>query len=45
MKSIAAIHYRGFANLETSAPSGSVPDDMRRNLKAVQRFMDQARIA
>lgn len=45
MKSIAAIDYRGFANLETSTPSGSVPDDMRRNLKAVRQFMDKARVA
>jgi L-ribulose-5-phosphate 3-epimerase len=42
MKAIAAIHYTGFANLETSCPSGSVEADMRRNLQAVKRFQDQA---
>jgi sugar phosphate isomerase/epimerase len=42
MKAIASINYRGFANLETSCPSGSVEADMRRNLHAVQEFMKQA---
>jgi sugar phosphate isomerase/epimerase len=42
MKAIAAIKYSGFANLETSCPSGSVEADMRRNLHAVEEFMKQA---
>lgn len=41
MKAIADIKYSGFANLETSSPSGSVEADMRRNLHAVQAFMKQ----
>jgi sugar phosphate isomerase/epimerase len=45
MKSIAAIGYTGFANLETSSPPGSVEADMRPNRRAVQEFMDKARAA
>jgi sugar phosphate isomerase/epimerase len=33
--------YRGFANLETSAPSHSIAGDLRRNLAYVQRTMQQ----
>ena len=43
MKAIADIGYAGFANLETSAPSGSIEDDMRRNLKAVREYWAKAR--
>ena len=43
MQAIVDIGYVGFANLETSTPSGSVEDDMRRNLKAVREFLAQAR--
>jgi sugar phosphate isomerase/epimerase len=42
MKALAAIRYTGFANLETSSPSGSIENDMRRNLAAVRRFMQEA---
>lgn len=45
MKAITDIGYTGFANLETSAPSGSVEDDMRRNLRAVHQYLAQARKA
>ena len=45
MKAITDIGYSGFANLETSAPSGSIEDDMRRNLKAVHQYLAQARKA
>jgi sugar phosphate isomerase/epimerase len=33
--------YRGFANLETSAPSHSIEGDLRRNLAFVKRLMQQ----
>jgi sugar phosphate isomerase/epimerase len=33
--------YRGFANLETSAPSHSIEGDLRRNLAYVKRLMQQ----
>lgn len=39
MKIIAGIGYRGFANLETTAPSGSVEDDMRRNLRYIRGLL------
>jgi sugar phosphate isomerase/epimerase len=45
MKAIEDIHYVGFANLETSNPSGSVEADMRRNLRAVRKFMVEAHSA
>ncbi len=40
---ISDLDYRGFADLETSAPSKSVPDDMRRNLAYVRRLIDGMR--
>jgi L-ribulose-5-phosphate 3-epimerase len=43
MKAITEIGYQGFANLETSSPSGSIEDDMRRNLKAVREYLAKAR--
>ena len=43
MQAITDIGYSAFANLETSAPSGSIEDDMRRNLKAVHQYLAQAR--
>lgn len=45
MKAIQDIRYAGFANLETSNPSGSVEADMRRNLRAVEKFMGEAQSA
>jgi L-ribulose-5-phosphate 3-epimerase len=45
MQAIAAIRYTDFANLETSSPSGSVEADMRRNLHAVQGFMEKVKHA
>ncbi len=41
MRTIAEIGYTGFANLETSSPSGSVEDDMRRNLEFVRRLIEE----
>jgi sugar phosphate isomerase/epimerase len=43
MRAIADIGYQGFANLETPAPSGSLEDDMRRNLAYVRKLMDETR--
>jgi sugar phosphate isomerase/epimerase len=43
MRAIADIGYAGFANLETSAPSRSVEDDMRRNLNYVRELVEQVR--
>jgi len=43
MRTIAEIGYEGFANLETSSPSGSIEDDMRRNLSYVRRLIEQVR--
>lgn len=40
MKAITEIGFDGFANLETSSPSGSIEDDMRRNLKAVREYLE-----
>ena len=45
MNAITAIGYTGFANLETSAPSGSIPGDMRRNLKTVREYLAKSRAA
>ena len=45
MSAIAEIGFAGFANLETSSPSGSVEDDMRRNLKAVGGIIEQVQQA
>jgi sugar phosphate isomerase/epimerase len=39
MKIISEIGYRGFANLETTAPSGNVEDDMRRNLQYIRGLL------
>jgi L-ribulose-5-phosphate 3-epimerase len=39
MKIVGEIGYRGFANLETAAPSGSVENDMRRNLAYIRGLM------
>ncbi|HWR52883.1 MAG TPA: sugar phosphate isomerase/epimerase family protein [Bryobacteraceae bacterium] len=36
---LAEIGYRGYMNLETSSPSGSIPDDMKKNLAVVRRLM------
>ncbi len=43
MRAIAEIGYQGFANLETSAPSGSVEQDMRRNLAYVLDLIEKTR--
>lgn len=40
---ISGIGFQGFANLETSSPSGSVEDDMRRNLNFVRGLMRPAK--
>lgn len=39
MKAVADIDFRGFANLETDAPSKSVEGDMRKNLAFVRRII------
>lgn len=39
IRAIEGIGYQGFANLETSSPSKSIPDDMTRNLKFVRKLM------
>lgn len=40
LESIASLGgFSGFANLETSAPSKSVPDDMRRNLAFIRKLL------
>ena len=39
MKAIADIGFRGFATFETGSPSGSVPDDMRKNLAYIRGLM------
>jgi L-ribulose-5-phosphate 3-epimerase len=41
MRAIADIGFAGFANLETSSPSGSVESDMKRNLAFVRKLVDQ----
>jgi len=41
LRLIAEIGFEGFANLETSSPSGSVEDDMRRNLDYIRRLIRQ----
>ena len=38
---ILSIDYRGYANLETDAPSRSVEADMRRNLTYLRRLVEQ----
>jgi sugar phosphate isomerase/epimerase len=39
MRAIADTRFEGFANLETSCPSRSVEQDMRRNLQYVRTLM------
>lgn len=41
MRAIAEIGFQGFANLETSAPSGSIEDDMRRNLAYIRGLIKE----
>ena len=41
LRIIADIGFEGFANLETSSPSGSVEDDMRRNLGYVRQLIEK----
>jgi L-ribulose-5-phosphate 3-epimerase len=41
VRSIAEVNFRGFAVLETSAPSGSVSGDLRRNLAYARRVIDE----
>ncbi len=43
MNAIAEIGYSGFAILETSAPSGSVENDMRKNLAYVRKLVADIR--
>lgn len=43
MRAIADIGYEGFTILETSAPSGSVENDMRRNLSYLRALIEQIR--
>jgi len=43
MRAIADIGYQGFADLETSSPSKSVEDDMRRNLAFVRDLIEKTR--
>lgn len=38
LKCLSDISYRGFADLETSSPSGSVESDMRRNLEFLKQL-------
>jgi sugar phosphate isomerase/epimerase len=40
IRAIAAVGFRGFAVLETSSPSGSVADDLRRNLAYTRRLLE-----
>lgn len=41
LRAIADIGFEGFANLETSAPSGNVEEDMRRNLGYIRELIRQ----
>jgi sugar phosphate isomerase/epimerase len=43
VRALADIGYSGFANLETSCPSGSVEADMKRNLGYIRKLMDEVR--
>lgn len=45
VKAILDIGFTGYANLETSNPSGSVEADMRKNLQAVRGFVSKAESA
>ena len=44
MRAIRDIGFRGFANLETSSPSGSMEADVRRNLAYVRGLMRENRV-
>jgi len=39
LRAIAAIGFKGYANLETTSPSGSVEADTKRNLAYLKRLM------
>lgn len=41
LRAIADIGFEGFANLETSSPSGNVEEDMRRNLAYIRGLIRQ----
>ena len=41
MTTIADVGFRGFANLETSAPSGALEEDMKRNLSYIRRLVSE----
>lgn len=41
LRAIADIGFEGFANLETSSPSGNVEEDMRRNLAYIRGMIRQ----
>ncbi|HOK48295.1 MAG TPA: TIM barrel protein, partial [Bryobacteraceae bacterium] len=40
MRAIEEIGFTGYAMLETSAPSGNIENDLRRNLSFVRKLMD-----
>lgn len=40
MRAISDIGFRGFANLETDAPSGSIADDMKKNLAYIRKVVE-----
>jgi sugar phosphate isomerase/epimerase len=42
LDALAAIGFRGFAHLETSAPSGQMEPDLRRNLAYLRGLMEQS---
>jgi sugar phosphate isomerase/epimerase len=41
LRALSRVEFKGFANLETSAPSKSVEADMKRNLAFIRRVMTQ----
>jgi sugar phosphate isomerase/epimerase len=43
MQTIAELDFQGFANLETSSPSKSIENDMRRNQDYIRRVMQETR--
>lgn len=43
LQAVADIGFQGFANLETSSPSGSVENDMKRNLGYIRGLIEKAR--
>lgn len=43
LDALAEIRFEGFANLETSSPSGAVDQDMRRNLAYIQKVIAEVR--